>query len=157
MKLRVLLFGLIFLPLIATATEEKHGEMPAAEKPAEHGGEHGSEHKAPPAPSKGTPVGDVYNLAAVAEWRKTIESRGGQLLVWGEYLTSINGQNYSRVAVGPKSRGNTQVWKHFCVPQAGGDILVVSESADPAGDATYIPYDEWVGKCKPTGTSGGSC
>jgi hypothetical protein len=121
----------------------------------EEGGEH-AEHKPPPAPSKGTPTGDVFNLPVVVKWNQWLETRNGRIAVWGESIDTVDGQKCWRVAVGQALGGGTFPWKHFCVPQMGGDILVESRES-PKSDAAYLPYDTWVEKCKPTDNSGGVC
>jgi hypothetical protein len=122
----------------------------------EEGGGH-AEHKPPPAPSKGTPVGDVYNLPVVAKWSRWLESNNRRIAIWGESIDTVEGQKCSRIAVGQSFTGGvTSVWKHFCVPQMGGDILVESKET-PKSEAAYLPYDKWVEKCKPTDSSGGNC
>jgi hypothetical protein len=126
----------------------------AAEE-AEHGGEHEA-HKPPPVPSKGSPVGDVYHLPVVLKWGEWMASRDSRIAIWGEYIDTVDGQKCSRVAVGQSKSGMSFPWKHFCVPQMGGDILV-DVRATPKSEAAYMPYDDWVTKCKPTGTSGGDC
>lgn len=145
-----------FLAVSAVAEEAEH----AAEKPAEKNesahGEHGDHAKPPPTPSKGTPVGDVYHLPVVENWRKWMEANDGKIAIWGESLTSINGQMYSRVAVG-QNRGGVVLWKHFNVPVAGGDVMVEQARANKTDDTTYLTYDDWVSKCKPTERSEGAC
>jgi hypothetical protein len=122
---------------------------------AEEGGEHGEEKKPPPAPSKDSPVAQVLKLPVVAGWKQWMKANGGYLLAWGESISSPEGQKCWGVAVGETQKDGMHVWKHFCVPAAGGDIWVATAGA--SGEVAYKLYDAWVKECEPTENSSGHC
>ncbi len=129
---------------------------PAAQS-EEEGGEHEAK-KPPPKPSHDTPGAQIMKLPVVQQWAKwESDHKRGRVMTWGEEFDFVNGQDCWGIILGETSERVLHVWRHFCVPKNGGDILVGSVPAHPDEEITYMPYDKWVTYCKPTASDQGSC
>lgn len=144
-----------------------HGEAASAQgghgAPAEGGhGAEGGEKKAKPdeKPKPDSVISSVLALPAVKKWSEWMESKdnGSHIVAWGEYVKEVQGTPCWSIVVGEENnKGNTTVWKRFCMQQKGLEMWVESPLGAKADEPNYITYDTWRTKCSPTYNSPGIC
>ncbi len=156
-RMAITVAGLFFLFMgcgvlvYAGETAEGHKEE------AEH-----KEEKAKPEekPRPDSAISFVMNLPEVKNWQKYLESKneGKSLSIWGEENMLVDGGECSGIAVAETDAksDDVHVWVRFCVTP-GGRILVESKPKDPADEITFLQYDDWKKRCKPTPHSPGAC
>lgn len=140
------------------APSSGHGEA----APAEGGHGEGSEKKktADEKPKPDSVISSVLSLPAVKKWSEWIESKnnGSQIVAWGEYVKEVKGTPCWSIVVGEENaKGNTTVWKRFCMQQKGLEMWVESPLGAKSDEPNYITYDTWRTKCSPSYNSPGIC
>ena len=169
----VYVLGIIVLALAARTVAAEEAAAPAVK-----GAEPAKEEKKKP--SVDSAVSFVLATPEVQKWKQSLESKndGEFIAAWGEAMKDVaekqcpsidvvhktDGENEGphicecaevAVAAGRPS-GDPQVWVHFCVT-AGGNILFEKRPRNPNDEITYMLYDDWKSKCRPTGTAPGNC
>lgn len=131
--------------------------------PAEGGHGEGGEKKKAQADEKPKPdsvISSVLALPAVKKWSEWISSKnnGSQIVAWGEYVKEVKGTPCWSIVVGEENaKGNTTVWKRFCMQQKGLEMWVESPLGATSDEPNYITYDTWRTKCSPSYNSPGIC
>jgi hypothetical protein len=74
-------------------------------------------------------------------------------------VKAVQGNSCWSIVVGEENaKGNTTVWKRFCMQQKGLEMWVESPlGAKNLDESNYITYDTWQTQCTPTYNSPGIC
>ncbi len=161
------LFAALLLAACAVPTLKEASLSPSSghgEAAAEggHGAEDGEKKKkqADEKPKPDSVISSVLALPAVKRWSEWMESKnnGSQIVAWGEYVKEVKGTPCWSIVVGEEnSKGNTSVWKRFCMQQKGLEMWVESPLGASSDEPNYITYDTWRTQCAPSYNSPGIC